>query len=186
MISPRTHVLGGFGGATKSRTSRFTLTGSRTCGAWPEPARTTRSPRVCSTSAAARVREMMASSSPWNDEHRTTDATGELARLLRLEPGAVLGCHEGLRSRAEAPTDAVFDGLRRVRLREHAREEELEKAAIVAEPVVLVVFGPAHVGLKRLVPCVDGSLGQRVTTSRPGGGDEDRRLDTLGMLGRQA
>jgi hypothetical protein len=59
----------------KSRSSRFTLTGSRMCGAWPEPSSTTSSPPVCSAIAAPRVTDVIASPSPW------ITSTGQRTRL---------------------------------------------------------------------------------------------------------
>jgi hypothetical protein len=78
-----------------------------------------------------------------------------------------------LRRRLERPADAVLDLLRRVRLREALPEEVLEEAAVVAQPVVVVVLRPALVGLERLVERMDGALGKRRC-------ERDRRPDEGG------
>jgi hypothetical protein len=51
----------------------------------------------------------------------------------------------------EPPLDAVLELLRRMRLRELMREEELEEAAVVAPPVVAVALRPALVGVELFV-----------------------------------
>ena len=55
-------------------------------------------------------------------------------------------------ARLEPPADAVLDLLRRVRLPEHLREEELDEAAVVAQPVVPVVLRPALVRVELVLP----------------------------------
>ena len=72
-----------------------------------------------------------------------------------------------------------------MRLGEQAREEELQEAAVVAQPDVLVVLRPALVRIELLLPGVDRSLGQRLAATGIGGADEDRGIDTFGMLGRE-
>ena len=117
-------------------------------------------------------------------EHRATDAAAQLARGFLVEPFPELRRDQGLRRRLEPPGDAVLDRLRRVRLREHVREEELEEAAVVAEPVVAVVLRPAFVGVELLVPRIELALGDRLA-ERHGGADEDRSFDPFRLLGRQ-
>src|SRR4029450_5873166 len=48
-----------------SRMSRFTFTGSRICGACPDPSSKTSSPLSCSAKAVPRVWDVIASWSPW-------------------------------------------------------------------------------------------------------------------------
>jgi hypothetical protein len=60
-----------------------------------------------------------------DDQNRATDALGQLACVLRLHLRRQMSQRERLASRFEAPADAVFDRLRRMRLRKHLREEEL-------------------------------------------------------------
>src|SRR5262249_7780390 len=57
----------------KSRMRRFTFTGSRMCGACPEPSRMTNRAPICSAMAAARVTDWIASFAPWitSTGHRT-------------------------------------------------------------------------------------------------------------------
>ena len=88
-----------------------------------------------------------------DDEHGAPDACDEIARLLRgreRRRGLLVGEDERLHASVETPPDAVLDLLRRVRLGELLREEELEEAAEVALPVVDVPLGPALVGVERL------------------------------------
>ena len=152
---PRTQRRAGAGGATKSRSSRLTLTGSRTCGPCPDPSSRTSSPPVSSARAIPRPGPVIASSAPWIDEHRAADAATQVARRVLIEHLPELCRDERLSRRLEPPADAVLDRLRRVRLREHLREEELEEACVVAEPVVAVVLRPALVGVELLVPGIE-------------------------------
>ena len=63
------------------------------------------------------------------------------------------GVREDLRRDLVRPPDAVLDLLGRVRLGEHLPEEELGEVVVAAaQPVVLVVLGPALGGVQRLVP----------------------------------
>ena len=123
-----------------------------------------------------------ASSVPW------ITSTGHAMRSQRrvnsagsCSSAAEIGERERLRRRLQAPPDAVLDLLGRVRLGEHLPEEELEEVAVVLEPVVAVVLGPALVGLERLVERRRDARG--VLGERGGGGDEHRGRDPLGMLG---
>jgi hypothetical protein len=91
------------------------------------------------------------------DQHRAADAPGEFAGLVRFQ--ARVGESERVARRVEAPADGVLGRLGGVRLGEHPRHEELEVALVVAEPVVLVVFRPALVGVELVLPGVHRSLG---------------------------
>ena len=62
---PRTHVRGGGAGAMKSRRSRFTFTGSRAWGRWPEPSSTVNDAPASSASRAPEAHGRIASSLPW-------------------------------------------------------------------------------------------------------------------------
>ena len=114
----------------------------------------TSSPPVASASAIPRPRARDRVVGALDHEHRAADAAAELAHGLLVEASPPLRRDERLGRRLEAPADAVLDRLRRVRLGEHLREEELEEAAVVAQPVVAVVLRPALVGVELLVPRV--------------------------------
>ena len=119
---------------------------------------------------------------PVDHQHGARDALAEARELRRIvQLAAEIGERERLRRRLQAPPDAVLDLLGRVRLGEHLPEEELEEVAVVLEPVVAVVLGPALVGLERLVERRRDARG--VLGERGGGGDEHRGRDPLGMLG---
>ena len=111
-----------------------------------------------------------------DDEHRAADACDEFACLLRAGEGRrrlLVGKDERLHASVEPPADAVLDLLRRVRLGELLREEELEEPTEVAPPVVDVPLGPALVGVERL----GGRIATVVRMSRrqPRDGGRDRR-----------
>jgi hypothetical protein len=97
-----------------------------------------------------------------HDEHRAAHARAQLGELdpgRQLDPVHVVG--DRLGRRFERPADAVLDLLRRMRFREALPEEVLEEGAVVAQPVVVVVLGPALIRLKRFVERIDGALGER-------------------------
>ena len=73
----------------------------------------------------------------------------------------VIGDEANLGARLEAPAHGVLGLLRRVGLGQAAREEELQEAAVVLEPVVAVELCPAFLGLQNLVETRrrHGSLG---------------------------
>ena len=166
----------------KSRSSRFTRTGSRACGRCPEPSSATNSPPVSFAIRSPVDTIRTASSVPW------ITSTGHVIRLHRranssgsFELAAQVRERERLARRLEAPADAVLDLLRRVRLGEGLREEELEEVAVVLEPVVAVVLRPALVRLQRLV---ERRLHARpVHAERRGRRDEHGAVDALGVLG---
>src|SRR5262245_8701960 len=116
-------------------------------------------------------------------ESRTPDPSTELDRRLR---GELLGVpaakadQQGLGVRLEAPADAVLDLLRRVRLREHLRDEELDVPRPVAQPVVAVLLCPALVRVELLIEWKRGNLSLPRRERRR---DEDDAADPLGMLG---
>ena len=86
-----------------------------------------------------------------NHEHRAADPVEERAdALLVLEARRELGRDERLSVGVEAPADRILVRLRRVRLAEALREEELEEVLVVLEPVVAVPLPPADVVLARL------------------------------------
>src|SRR5215831_14069344 len=87
-----------------------------------------------------------------NDEARALNASAHVDEALdaaKTDGAARIGeCH---RVGVETPTDAVFDLLRRVRLREALAEKELEEALVVAQPVMAVVLRPTIVGVELIV-----------------------------------
>jgi hypothetical protein len=100
-----------------------------------------------------------------DDEHGTGDTTAERARLLRRHSRPVLRGGHRLAVRLERPSDRILDLLRRMRLREHLRHEELDPIAVVAQPVEPVVLRPAFVRVVFSVEVVDGPLGQRLAAA---------------------
>ena len=139
------------GGAMNSRRRRLTLTGSRTCGPCPEPSSSTSSPPVSSARAIPRLRPEILSSVALDHEHRQRRRR-QRSRAASSSSISDLRCDQCLGRRLEPPADAVLDGLGRVRLREHLREEELEEAAVVSKPVVAVVLAQPLLGVELLVP----------------------------------
>ena len=122
-------------GATKSRSSRLTLTGSRACGQWPDALERRRARRRSARRARRRdACGRIASSVAVDHEHRAAHALARArARSSALASlGAELRRRSASRRRLEPPADAVLDLLGRVRLGEDLREEELEEAAVVA------------------------------------------------------
>jgi hypothetical protein len=96
----------------------------------------------------------MASSVPWitSTGHRIRRHSSRNGLLVELIAG--FGGNECLRRCVQAPADAVLGGLGRVRFGEHLGEEELEEAAVVAQPVVAVVLRPALISAELLVPAL--------------------------------
>ena len=90
---------------------------------------------------------------------------------------------QDLRRRVEPPRDRVLDLLGRVRLVEELREEELEKAAVVAQPVVAVVLRPAVVLLERRVEVVLGAPRVRRRQERERRRDRDDPEHAVGVIG---
>ena len=122
-------------------------------GMCPAPSSPTNVPPVSSATVSARSRVWQLSSSPW------TTSTGHRTRATRSRASSALANGGGASSSArtsdshasvEPPPNAVLDLLRRVRLGELLREEELEEPAEVAPPVVDVPLGPALIGVERL------------------------------------
>ena len=137
-------VRGGCTRSTKLLIRRLRATGSRACGPWPPPSIVTSCPPVSSASSTLWLWGRMASSSPWMTRtgHRTR------AHAARNDVGVAgpqtpLRVGERVGLDLEPPSDAVLDLLRRVRLGEHAIEEELEEVLVVLVPVVAVVLRPA-------------------------------------------
>ena len=68
-----------------------------------------------------------------DDKHGAANARTELARRrLVAESCGLLGRDEDFGRRLQTPLDTVLDLLRRVRLRKHLRDEELDEAGVVA------------------------------------------------------
>ena len=66
------------------------------------------------------------------DQDRAADASREFALLTGVQGGRQLGQRDHFAGRFEAPADSVLNRLGRVRLGEHPRHEEVQKARIVA------------------------------------------------------
>ena len=82
-------------------------------------------------------------------EHGTPHVANASQDVVALpDPRRELGQDQGFGIRLEAPANRVVGRLRRVGLGEALAEEELEEAAVVAEPVVAVVLRPALVGVE--------------------------------------
>ena len=126
----------------------MTLTGSRTCGAWPEPSSTTSSPPVCSASAAPRRDGRDRIALAVDHEHGAANTS---ARAPVTLPGSSLrppSSRSWSRRRSRAPS------RRRPRSASSSAapvnmfdDEELDEVAVVAQPVVAVVLRPALVGV---------------------------------------
>src|SRR6185312_9568010 len=87
-----------------------------------------------------------------DDERGTADALTRLEQgLSAYLPQRSRRVGERLRARLEPPRYAVLDLLARVGLVDALFEEELQEAAVVLEPVVAVVLGPAFVGVELIV-----------------------------------
>ncbi len=116
-----------------------------------------------------------------DDEHGAADAGAELHHRLRIEllgvPAAKAG-ENRLGVRLQAPPDAVLDRLRGMRLREALREEVLEVALPVPEPVMAVLLGPALVGVE---DGFEGVFALLRLEGREGRGDEHEPGHPLGM-----
>ena len=85
---------------------------------------------------------------------------------LVLQPGRQLGGDERRAVRLEPPADGVLVRLRRVRLGQALREEELEEVLVVLGPVVAVVLPPAVVR-RRAAPGTPASTRDRGHGGRP-------------------
>ncbi len=142
--------------------------------------------------AAGRLRERRAACVrrllvlvPVDDEHGTADTGGELARLRLVgDPRSLLRGEQDLGRGLQPPFHAVLDLLRRVRLPEHLRDEELHEAGVVAQPVVAVVLRPPFVGVE-----LDVELRQHAERvrrrDRQGRADERRARNAVGVVGRE-
>ena len=92
-----------------------------------------------------------ASSVPWiTSTGQSTRARSSRTLSSSCEARRELRRDERLGVRVEAPADRVLALLRRVRLGEALREEELEEVLVVLEPVVAVPLAPADVFVARL------------------------------------
>ncbi len=162
----------------------MTFTGSRACGACPEPSSPTMAPPVSSASVAPDSGERTASSRPWitSTGQRTRAASFRAVSSSNVPPCVAISV-SGVVCRPHA--DAVLDLLGRVRLGEDLREEEGQEAGVVAQPVVAVVLGPPLVGVQLGVEGGRRPSPWRLGRERHRGPDEDRALDPVGMVGRQ-
>ncbi len=117
-----------------------------------------------------------------DDQNRAAHPCTQIVDGVLVQPATRREGDKRFRVRLEAPADAIFDLLRRVRLGEALREEELEKPFVVASPVVLVELRPTLVGLERLVERMESSFGMP-RCDRKRRGDEESSLDSLRVLG---
>ena len=88
------------------------------------------------------------------DEHRAANARAQRGGRLRVELLRVPAAEtrqDRLGVGLQSPLDAILDRLCRVRLGEALREEVLEIALPVPEPVVAVLLRPAFVGVEDVV-----------------------------------
>jgi hypothetical protein len=115
-------------------------------------------------------------------QHRAADPAAQLARGLLVQAVTDLRGDERLGGGLQAPADAVFDRLGRVRLGEHQGEEKLQEAVVIAQPGAEVVFRPALVGGQHLVPRVPRAVLQR-RGERHGRADEDGPAHPVRVLG---
>ena len=92
-----------------------------------------------------------------HDDGAAHRAAQRLGRLPVRDALLAAGHGQDLRRGVEPPRDAVLERLRRVRLGQRLREEELEEAPEVLLPVLGVVLGPAAIAPRRLV----GEVGHR-------------------------
>ncbi len=119
-------------------------------------------------------------------EDRTFDPRQERTHpLLVLEPGRQLGGDQCLCVRVEPPSDGVLPWLRRVRLGQALREEELEEVLVLLDPVVTVPLPPADVFVARLAKLPHRLDARRSRVQREGWSDERHLLDPLRMSCRK-
>jgi hypothetical protein len=116
-----------------------------------------------------------------DDHHRTANPPAALPKVVRRRQCA-RDVNERLGIGIEAPADAVLDLLRRMGLREHPSEEELEEAAVVLHPVVPVQLRPSVIGVVAFLERVARALGM-ARGERRGRADVDDPVDALGMVG---
>ena len=120
-------------------------------------------------------------------EHGAAHAAAQRLGLLLRRADRVRVLHQQRLDRAVEPVgDGVLDLLRRVRLREHLAEEELEELALVGADVVAVLLLPARRLVDHLVPPRVRRAAPRVRRRqrRDARGDRDDAEDALRVLGR--
>src|SRR3954471_23620628 len=146
----------------KSRISALTRTGSRALGAWPEPSRTTSSPRVSSATRRPRSSGVIVSRSPWMTSagQRTPATSASTSARLVYAGGASIVRSRTAGPPARPPPDASLPLLLRVALGEHLGEEEVEVAAVVAAPGRAGVARPALVAARVLVEARHAAAGR--------------------------
>ena len=114
--TPRRQVVAGGGAAVtrsaNSRRSRLTLTGSRTCGAWPEPSNRTSSAPVSSATRSPRATGMTASSVPWTTTAghvmlRQSASTASTSGRPESPPSMVRISVSGVVSRPQATQSSI-------------------------------------------------------------------------------
>ncbi len=118
-----------------------------------------------------------------DDEHGRGDSRADGAEALELA-GLLAPRRIDQHRRWDllAPLDAVLDLLGRVRLVEHLGEEELGEVAVVLQPVVAVVLGPAVGRVDFGIEGVDRAL-HVPGRERRRRSDGDEPVDALGVVG---
>jgi uncharacterized protein YbjT (DUF2867 family) len=69
-----------------------------------------------------------------------------------------------------------------MRLGEHLREEKVQEAAVVAQPIPPVVLRPALLGFELIFPLVDRAFGQCFSAALVARTNEDGCLDPLRVM----
>ena len=171
--------------SANSRSRRLILTGSRAVGAWPPPSIRISSPPVSSDDPLAALERHDLVVAAVDDPQRTCDRSAQCFHSVAVaQPrGRELGRDQRLRGRIQPPCHAVFDLLGGVWLGEDLAPEELQEAAVVLQPRVLVVACPALVAVELLVESILGAVGWGWTQHRHRGADQERPVDPVGMGG---
>ena len=143
---------------TKCRMRRFVITGSRRCGAWPQPSSVISCAcGMASATAAPRAGPTTASCDPWMTRAGQLHLRAEPHDAVPVVgPFRVHAADDRLRVGLQGPPDRVFGLLGRVRLGERLGEEELHEPGPVAEKVVAIPLRPALLGRQLLVEGVAG------------------------------
>ena len=130
--------------ARTSRRSRLNDDGSRACGKCPEPSSVTSSPPVASASAAPAACACDRVVVAVHDEHRAAHAPRELPRLARA-PASRRGARRCSVSGVVSSPQPTQSSICFVECGSGKQlpEEELEEAAVVAQPVVAGCTSPS-------------------------------------------
>src|SRR5579872_160034 len=125
-----------------------------------------------------------------NDKNRALNLAVELGHLRIVWPkrGEIFGRidrrDQRLRIGLEPVAHRVFDLFGRVRFVSGLSEEEFQKVAVVAEPIVAVLLRPTFMAFEHVIERVRLPLGQAFTVGRHGR-EEDQALCGLRVLSRE-